>query len=153
MPFDLDLCGIALTFEVQKFKTPPLEEQFSKWCNVDFRIRSGNWLNYHIDGELMMPGDIQMILTYIDALLDSGVAEPFHYECTEPDFQFTFHPKKDLRNNPRHIYIAPGHEIEDIELEWSVYFWNGRLPGNRLTLVLRRKEIIALQQYLKSVAE
>lgn len=98
-----------------------------------------------------MHEEVDKILSKINDILNSGVGEPSVLKCIEPDFQFIFHPQKDLTNDPFYTYIAPGHEIEDIKLEWSVYFWDGGITENRLTLVLTRKDIVALREYLMSV--
>lgn len=152
MALNLDLSGIQLEFAIHNYKpSVGKEDLFTNWCNVDFHIRSGNWLNYKIDGELLKTDEVDGILSKIDCLLSGGVGEPSVWKCIEPDFNFTFHPKKDLTKDPKYIYVQPGCEIEDIKLEWDVYFWNGGLTDNRLTLVLYRDDIIALQQYLMSV--
>ena len=153
MALNLDLCGIQLDFAVHNYKPSAENDRFTKWCNVDFHIRSGNWLNFQIDGELLMNDEVDEILSRIEDILDGSVGDPSVWECVEPDFRFTFHPPKDLTKDPRYAYIAPGHEIEDIKLEWSVYFWNEGLTENRLTLVLSRRDIVALQQYLISVVK
>lgn len=153
MALSLDLCGIQLDFAVQNYKASASDGRFTKWCNVDFHIRSEDWLDYKIDGELLMHDEVDELLSRMDGILDGGVGEPTVWECIEPDFSFTFHPQNDLTRDPRYTYVAPGHEIEDIKLEWSVYFWDGGLTQNRLTLVLSRKDILALRQYLISVVE
>lgn len=153
MSLNLDLRGIQLDFAVHDYKASAENDRFPKWYNVDFHIRSGNWLDYQLHGELLMHDEVDEILSRIDALLNSGVGESSVWECVEPDFRFTFHPQKDLTNDPRYTYVAPGHEIEDIKLEWSVYFWDSGLTENHLTLVLFREEIIALRNYLKSVTD
>jgi hypothetical protein len=151
MALNLDLCGIQLDFAVHNYKHSSKNDRFTTWCNVDFHIRSGNWLDFQTEGELLMNDEVDEILSRIEDTLNGGVGDPSVLECVEPDFRFTFHPQKDLTKDPRYTYVAPGHEIEDIKLEWSVYFWDGRLTENRLTLVLPRKDIVALRQYLISV--
>lgn len=153
MGLNLDLCGIQLNFAVHNYVPCTENNGYTQWCNVDFHICSGNWLDYQIDGELLMNFEVDEILARIEDILNGGVGELFAWQCIEPDFNFTFYPKKDLTKDPKYTYIAPGHEIQDIKLEWSVYFWDDRLTDNRLTLVLSRKDIVALQQYLKSVVE
>lgn len=153
MALHLELCGIQFDFAIHNYKPSTIYNRFDTWCNVDFYIRSGNWLDYRIDGELLMNDEVDEILTRIDHILNGGIGDPSVWECIEPDFHFTFHPMKDRTEDHRYTYVAPGHEIEDIKLEWSVYFWDGGLTENRLTLTLYREDIIALQQYLKSVVQ
>lgn len=42
----------------------------------------------------------------------------------EPDFVFLLYPIKDLRTDPKYTYVAPGHEFQDIYVEWRVFFWD-----------------------------
>ena len=100
-----------------------------------------------------MKDEVDTILSKIEDILNGGIGDSSVLECVEPDFRFTFHPQKDLTKDPGYTYVAPGYEIEDIKLEWSVYFWDGGLTENRLTLVLSRRDIVALRQYLMSVVK
>lgn len=100
MALSLDLCGIQLDFAVQNYEPSVSNDRFTKWCNVDLRIRSGDWLDYKIDGELLMNDEVDEILSRIDGILDGGVGEPTVWECMEPDFRFTFHPQKDRTKDP-----------------------------------------------------
>lgn len=145
----LDVHGIRLEFSVNEYRRK--ESAYEDWCDVDFHIQSGQWLDYHITGELLLRADVDGILSGIDRLVTSGVDAPYEWPCTEPDFHFMFHPPKDLTKDPKYTYVAPGYEIEDIKLEWSVYFWDRGLTDNRLTLTLFRRQITALREYLRSV--
>lgn len=153
MSLKLDLCGIQLDFEIRNYKPSAADNRFTEWCLVDFHVCSGKWLDYHIDGELLMCDEVDEIIAHIDNLLNDGVGELHTCECIEPDFRFAFSPQKDRTKDPRYTYVAPGYEIEDIKLEWSVYFWDGGLTENRLTLVFVREDIVALQRYLRSVID
>ncbi len=71
--------------------------------------------------------------------------------CIEPDFCFILYPKRDLRDDPKYTYVQPGYEIEDIYLEWRIYFWNEGLTDNFLNFTLNRDEIIKFRDYLREV--
>lgn len=151
MALKLDLCGIQLEFAINNYKPSTEHDRFATWCDVEFCISSADWLNYRIEGELLMNDEVLEILSRIDDILNCDVGDPNVWECMEPDFKFTFYPKNDRTKDPKYLYVRPGCEIEDIRLEWSVYFWDGRLSGNRITLVLSRENIVELRQYLASV--
>lgn len=81
-------------------------------------------------------------------LLNNEISEEKELACIEPDFVFELYPQTDLRKDSKCIYVAPGHEILDIYLEWRIFFWNGGLTGNYLTITLCRDEIELLRDYL-----
>lgn len=102
------------------------EEWDSEWCRCDFLFASGDWLNYHKEND--------------EVLL-----------CIEPDFVFELYPQMDLREDPKYTYVQPGYEIQDIYVEWKIYFWHGGLTDNYLTITLGREDIARLRDYLKLV--
>jgi len=146
MALELDIGGIRLHFSIENYQSS------GSWCQVDFHVQAEPWLDYQISGELLRRDEADGILAEIQRLLQGSAEEVTEFQCMEPDFAFTFHPKKDLTADPAYIYLAPGYETEDIRLEWSVHFWNRGITRNRLTLALSREQILALRQYLSEVA-
>ena len=69
----------------------------------------------------------------------------------EPDFVFMLYPMKDLRTDSKYTYVAPGHEFQDIYVEWRVYFWDGGITENFLTITMYRNDIIAFRDFLESI--
>lgn len=84
----------------------------------------------------------------LDDLLTDRLSEVKTIECIEPDFNFILHPKRDLRNDPKYTYIKKGYEIADIYLEMKIFFWNGGLTDNYLSLTFDRNDIQYLKNYL-----
>lgn len=64
---------------------------------------------------------------------------------------FNLCPQLDLRENPKYTYVQSGYEIQDIYVEWKIYFWHGGLTDNYLTITLVREEVTRLRDYLKLV--
>ena len=70
---------------------------------------------------------IETIKSNVDTFLAPSAEDvykrqtPTEFTCIEPDFIFELTPKEDLRSNPRFVYIRPGCEIADIDLEWKVF--------------------------------
>ena len=54
----------------------------------------------------------------------------------EPDFNFVLTPKQDVRLNPKVLYVRPGCEIVDIDMEWKISFWHDGLTANYLSVTL-----------------
>lgn len=69
----------------------------------------------------------------------------------EPDFNFVLNPKKDLRLDPKVLYVRPGCEIVDIDMEWKISFWHDGLTANYLSVTLDRTDIESLLLYLRLV--
>lgn len=95
--------------------------------------------------------EVDELADTLTSLLEGGFTEPKELPMTEPDFVFMLYPIKDLRKDPKYTYVAPGHEIQDIYVEWRIYFWEDRLTDNFLTVTLYRDDIVALRDYLDSI--
>lgn len=154
MWFECDIRGIKVKLQIRGYKPTNNDNWDSKWCKCDFSLSSGNWLNYHMENaEVLLSSEVIALAEASNKLLDNKFSEEIEISCIEPDFVFKLYPQKDLRNDPKYTYIRPGYEIQDIYLEWRVYFWDGGLTDNYLTITLGRKEITNLRDYLTSVIE
>ena len=81
----------------------------------------------------------------------TGLNAPTEFNCIEPDFNFALNPKKDLRLDPKVLYVRPGCEIVDIDMEWKISFWDEGLTDNYLSVSLVRSDIECLLSYLRLV--
>ena len=148
----LNLDGIVVSLRIRQYVKVNESDWDSTWCKTDFSFISEPWLNYIKDGdEVFLAREIDELAGALEKLLTDQLTEPTEFACIEPDFVFELNPKEDLRNNPRFVYIRPGCEIADIDMEWQVHFWDGGLTANYLTVVLSRSEIEYLLTYLKLV--
>ncbi len=95
-----------------------------------------------------MSCEIEEILHNINNLLEDKLETPNEITFIEPDFTIIFNPKKDLTRDPRFVYIAPGHEIADIDMELRISFWNDGLTANYLSLRFFKEDISNLRNYL-----
>lgn len=100
-----------------------------------------------------MPTEIKWLEDSFTNLLDDKYEEPQKLPMTEPDFVFILYPREDLRKNSEYTYIRPGCEIQDIYVEWRIYFWNGGLTDNFLTITLDREDIVEFRYFLRKVME
>ncbi len=151
MWLNLDMDGITFRLQIRNY-TPTIEETDSNWCRVDLSLRSGNWLNYLLkDDELLFSYEVDTLLESLENLLNDKIEIIQEMECIEPDFKFIFHPKTDLRNDPRYIFIQKGYEIEDGFMEWNIIFWNGGITDNFISIHFDRQDITNLVCYLNLV--
>ena len=100
---------------------------------------------------LPTPEEIDGLANAFTELLDGKITEPKKLQMTEPDFVFVLYPIKDLRTGSKYIYVAPGHEFQDVYDEWRIYFWDEGLTNNFLAVTLYRNDIVALREFFDSV--
>ena len=121
------------------------------WCKCDFSLRSGQWLNYWFkNDETLTSWEIDQLHSSLRSLLDGTLKKPEQIICIEPDFEFRLYPADEHRTRE---YGAESlvREIEDIYVDWRVYFWDSGLSDNYISLKLYRDDIKALYEYLESV--
>ena len=148
----LNLDGIVMSLRIRQYKKVEADDWDSTWCKTDFSFISEPWLKYtKEDDEVLLAREVDDLVEALEKLLTDQLSAPTEFACIEPDFIFELTPKEDLRNNPRYVYIRPGCEIADIDLEWKVFFWHEGLTGNYLSVALARPDIECLLTYLKVV--
>lgn len=149
MWFEIDASGIKIKLQINGYKPTNKENWDSEWCRCDFLFTSGDWLNYHKENdEVLMCSEIDELVETLTELLDNKILEEREILCIEPDFIFKLYPETDLRDNPQYTYIQPGYEIQDIYLEWRIYFWYEGLTDNYLTITFDRDKIESFRDYL-----
>lgn len=152
MQLKMDLCGIELQFKIHGYVPSVHEKWDDQWCRCDFSLTSGNWLNYRkVLDEVLLSCEVENIADNLQKLLNDNLAEKTEISFIEPDFQMTLCPKRDLRDDPKYLYVQPGYEIADIYMDWRVYFWSEGLTDNFLSVTLGREDIEILLTYLQYV--
>ncbi len=148
----LDLSGIKLSLQVRNYTKPEEDDWDSTWCKTDFAFTSDEWLDYRReDDEVFLAREIEDLAKALDALLNDRLENPTEFNCIEPDFNFVLNPKKDLRLDPKVLYVRPGYEIVDIDMEWKISFWHDGLTDNYLSVTLDRADMECLLLYLRFV--
>ncbi len=148
--FDLD--GMIFEFRISNYI--PNQTIDDCWANVSYYFCFQDVIKYSANTcELLLNYEVDEIRDYIEKLLNDKLKESISYECIEPSFNFIFNPKYDIRNDPNILYVKPGHEVVDIEVELKVNLWNGRLTANYFSTTLYRKEIEYLYLYLSLVTK
>ena len=146
--FRLDLDGTVINLSIRNYSRATADE----WCDVELNI-SSNYVNYSTSSELLLSDEIDTLISNIENLLTDNLTDMLLMDCVEPDFLFAFHPKQDLRENPKYIYVQEGYEIEDIYMEFIINFWgdSGTPTENSLHLRFYREEINDFFLYLKLI--
>lgn len=152
MCFKMDISGINIKFQINDYGPTNKDNWDSKWCKCDFLFFSGDWLNYHKENdEVLLACEVDELEERLSKLLDNKLTEIEEMVCMEPDFIFKLYPQTDLRENPKYKYVQQGYEIQDVHLEWKIYFWHDGLTDNYLTITFGREEIKSLRDYLSAV--
>ena len=143
----LDIDGIELNLRISGYK--PIADWKSEysWCQVDLHLKC-SWLDYKINGELLNMGEVISLQNRMSDLLSDKTSDITAFEGLEPDLQFQFYPRRDVRSDPKVLYVAPGHEIFDISAEMIITFWNDGLTNNKLILDLDRDDLEYFRDYL-----
>lgn len=152
MWFEINARGIKIKLQINGYKPTNRDNWDSEWCKCDFGFASGDWLNYHgKNDEVLLSSEVEELAEAFTELLDNKLLKVKEIICMEPDFVFKLYPQTDLTDNPKYTYIQPDYEIQDIYLEWKIYFWHEGLTDNYLTVTLYREEIERLRDYLTLV--
>lgn len=149
----LNLDGIVLSFRVKRYIKTDNSNWDTTWCCVDFCLESKSWLKYEVrNDEILLASEIDSLIGMLENLLSDRQTEQIEYQCIEPDFSFVFNPQKDLSLDPNYEYVSPEDRFVDIDLQWKVFFWNGGLTDNYISVTLNRTEIEYFLVYLKVIA-
>lgn len=151
MWFHLDLDGIDFHFRISKYRKSIQDIWDEQWCKVDLTLQSGNWLNYQTSSEMLLSCEVEQLSAKLFDLISNKLESQEELEFIEPDLSFILNPQKDLTLDPNYTYVAPGHEIADIDTEIHVHLWNGGLTSNFISLCFGREDIEALCSYLNLI--
>lgn len=146
----LNLQGMQLEFKVEKYI--PNQTIDGEWTEISFNFKFQNIIQYSTNrDELLLSSEIDDIRDYMEKLLHDKLYEVERYKCIEPDFEFIFKPKYDVRNDPNVIWVKPGNEIEDIKMKLKVNLWNEGLTSNYFSTSFDREEIEIFYLYLSLI--
>ena len=142
MSFNLNADGINIHLDIHNYKVSRKDNWDSAWCRCDYKFSCGEWLNYHNeDDEILDSSEVERLESMLTLLINGMITTEQEIEFTEPDFSFCISPAVEIQNT-----------FLDISAEWRIHFWdNGALTSNYLSIMLDRKEIIRLKEYLSSI--
>lgn len=146
-----DLQGMLFNLKIEGYK--PYQDVDGQWTNDSFSFKFQDTINYKKDNyEAILSCEVDDIIKYLKELLDDKMTESKEYGCIEPDFEFVFSPKFDVRNDPNCLYAKPGTEIIDIDLQLKVNLWDDGLTNNYFSTTFGREEIEQLYIYLMLIS-
>lgn len=140
----LNFEGIDFYLRISRYKTGS-GDALDDWCDVDITLQSDKWLNCTRSGELLLSDEVDDILEHFEKLLKNGIRQTTELTFIESDFEFTLHPK--------FVFPKDGTELSDVTADFRLYFWNGILTHNFLSLEMERDNIEAFVTYLKLVTK
>ena len=146
----LDLDGIESLFRIREYTKSIPEKWDEQRCVIDLTLQSNSWLNYQ-SSSILFACEVEEVRNKISDLLDDKIQVREQLSFVEPDFTFILNPKKDLRENPNYVYIAPGHEFLDISADLRIHLWNGFMTANYFSLCFERNILESLLVYLQLV--
>lgn len=147
MWFEIDLSGVRVMFRVTGYRATDKNDWDSAWCSCDFSFSFGNCLDYHRENcEVLLASEIDELEREFSKLLAGELSNPEDIVCVEPDFVFKLYPQRDLKD-----YSQCGCPVQDIYLEWRIYFWDGDITENYFSLTFGREDIERFRDYLSSV--
>lgn len=145
-----NLEGMKLKFKVEKYT--PTQTIDGEWAEISFSFEFQNVIKYSNNkNEILLNSEVDDIRDYMKKLLDDKLDEEVIYKCIEPDFEFTFSPKYDIRNDPETIWVKPGNEIQDIEMKLKVNLWDEGLTCNYFSTAFDRETIKVFYLYLSLI--
>lgn len=145
-----DLQGMKLKFKVEKYI--PNQTIDGKWAQISFSFEFQDVIKYSTSkNEVLLSSEVDDIRDYIEKLLDDKLDEKVIYKCIEPDFEFTFSPQYDVRNDSDVIWVKSGNEIRDIEMKLKVNLWNEGLTCNYFSTSFDREKIEIFYLYLSLI--
>ena len=152
MWLEIDANGIKIKLRIYGYKKTNKNNWDEAWCKCGFEFSSEKWLNYHKENdEILLSNEVEDLEDNLTKLIDNKILEIKEIACIEPDFRFKFYPQINMKDDPKNIYIRDGYEMQDIYLEWKIFFWNEGLTENYLTITRYRDDIVKLRDYLSLV--
>lgn len=151
MVFERIIGGIEIMLRIDNYRSPSIQGFENSWCDCGYSFRLEDVIHYHKDhDEILMSEEVDELADAFTDLINGKIEAPQELSMTEPDFSFLLYPIKDLRTDPKYTYIAPGYEMQDIYAEWRIFFWDGGITDNFLSITLDREDIIPFRDFLNS---
>lgn len=147
MFLQLDLSGVDVYFGIEGYEAPAPDNWHDQWCTCELNCSFGPVMHYqHDHGSALLSTEIAHLRDRLSALLNGLIDQPELLEFVEPDFVFLLHP--DTTAQPAQLQPAGP---DGLYVEWRVHFWYGHITSNHLSLILRKKEIKQLRDYLEEL--
>ena len=128
MYFETNANGINIKLQIRGYTPTNEDDWHSEWCECDYSFSSGNWLNYHKEGdEAFLSIEVEGLARAFSDLLDNKITEVTEMTCAEPDFILTYSHKQicvTIRNTL----------ISDRAVRFEIFILNGRYTSGMMDL-------------------
>ena len=151
MYLKLDLNGFDLYLRISHYRTSNQANWDEEWCTVDLTVNFGKEVNLLRTGETMLSCEVEQLKSVFADLLENKIKERTFLNFIEPDFEFIINPDYHFRNESDYGDDRVGQYLKDIFVDFHIYYWNGGLTDNYLSITLYREEIEYFLTYLKLV--
>ena len=152
----LELEGITLQFQIHNYKKVAKEDWDAVWCRTDLKLQAGDWLNLRsLNTENLLASEVDSLRDSIEDLLCDRLSQINEIRFIEPDLVFALYPRKNKRDDPNVIYVKPGSEIIDVNMDFIVNLYDEEraLTGNMIGLAFDRSDLEKVLTYLKLVTQ
>ena len=134
----LDLDGVEMYLRIQGVRESASPDD-DAWCRVSLHLQS-SWLNYDLDEHILCSEEVKWLSKTIEDAFDKRLPKNEELEFIEPNIRFIFS-----------CLDAEGELTRPPMADLQVFFWNGYLTNNYLSLRFGEADLDALRQYLRLV--
>ncbi len=146
----MNIDGTHFEFGIYNYKTTDTSNE--NWSDIYIYIHNSYFRYYNIS-ELMTDAEIETILEYLKRLLNDELQEYEKITFYEPDLEFEFYPKINLKDTGEYLYIKQGYEIQDIFMKININLTNEEwvYTGQKYVIIFDRNEIERIKDYIEGV--
>lgn len=102
-----NLHGMKIKLKIEQYK--PNQTICGEWAETSFSFEFQDVIKYSANkAQILLNSEVDKIREYTEKLLNGKLDEEVIYKCIEPDFEFTFSPKYDVRNDADITWVKPG---------------------------------------------
>ena len=141
-------------FEFGIFNYVEGSDNDDNWTDIKINVHNNNF-KYFRKSELMTSAEVEILLNWLEKLLNDELEEKEEIGFYEPDLEFTLYPKINLWNTGKYAYINEEHEIQDIYMELNINLTDrsGAYTGQKYVMTFDRKNIEKIVEYIKKIVK
>lgn len=141
-------------FEFGIFNYVEGSDNDDNWTDIKINVHNNNF-KYFRKSELMTSAEVEILLNWLEKLLNDELEEKEEIGFYEPDLEITLYPKINLWDTGKYAYIKEGHEIQDIYMELNINLTDrrGAYTGQKYVMIFDRKNIEKIVEYIKKIVK
>ncbi len=143
---NINLSGIIFYLKIKKYYRSSAENWDWEFSDVDFCLKSDDWLNYELlNSSLLLMSDIEYLRDNLKALINGEIKTETVLYFFEPVLKFVLYSD----------YCGTDEDYDDrsVAMDMQVIFWDEEegLTNNMISIYWSRSKIIMLLNYLELV--